>query len=300
MDPLRPGLNLRRQLLADGLTDAELRGLRRRGVLADVRPGAYVHGARPQEAVAHHLLAVRAALPRLAAGSVLSHLSAAVVHGLPLWSVQLDRVHVTRSRVSGARRSGVVHLHAAALDPDEVTVVGELPVTSVARTVVDLGRLLSFERALVPTDGALHRGLTSPDELLEILGRRPRRPRNAAARRVVTFADGRAESPGETRSRIAMRRAGLPAPVLQYAVIGKRCDFWWEQFRTVGEFDGKVKYGRLLRPGQEPGDAVFDEKRREDALRDHGLEVVRWVWDELDPFELPADRLRRAFGRRPA
>jgi len=66
----------------------------------------------------------------------------------------------------------------------------------------------------------------------------------------------------------------------------------------VGEFDGKIKYGRLVRPGQAPGDAVFTEKRREDALRDHGLEVVRWVWDELDSFDLPADRLRRAFARR--
>jgi hypothetical protein len=42
MDPLRPGLNLRRQLLADGITDAELRGLRRRGAVTAVRPGAYL------------------------------------------------------------------------------------------------------------------------------------------------------------------------------------------------------------------------------------------------------------------
>src|SRR3712207_7024957 len=41
---------------------------------------------------------------------------------------------------------------------------------------------------------------------------------------VVAFADGRAESPGETRSRVAIRRAGLPAPVLQHRVIGTRTD----------------------------------------------------------------------------
>jgi hypothetical protein len=41
-----------------------------------------------------------------------------------------------------------------------------------------------------------------------------------------------------------------------------------------------VTYGRLLRPGQEPGDAVFEEKRREDALRDQGWGMVRWVWAE--------------------
>jgi hypothetical protein len=298
MDPLRPGLNLRPQLLADGLTDAELRGFRRRGVLTAVRPGAYVRGSRPDDAVAHHLLAIRAALPRLGADTVISHTSAAVVHGLPLWSVPLDRVHATRNRVSGARRSGVVQLHAAALDPHEVTVVGGLLVTTVARTVGDLGRLLPFDRALVPADGALHQRLVTRDELVEMLGRRPRRPRNAAARRVVAFAHGGAETPGETRSRVAIRRAGLPAPVLQHAVIGTRTDFYWEEFRTVGEFDGKIKYGRLLRPGQEPGDVVFAEKRREDALRDHGLEVVRWVWDELDTFDEVAARVRRAFARR--
>ena len=50
MDPLRPGLNLRRDLLADGLTDAEVRVLRRRGVLSAVRPGAYLHGPEPDDA----------------------------------------------------------------------------------------------------------------------------------------------------------------------------------------------------------------------------------------------------------
>lgn len=49
----------------------------------------------------------------------------------------------------------------------------------------------------------------------------------------------------------------------------------------IGEFDGKVKYGRLLKPGETPGDTVFREKRREDALRELGYIVVRWIWDDL-------------------
>ena len=63
-------------------------------------------------------------------------------------------------------------------------------------------------------------------------------------------------------------------------VVG-RTDFAWEEQRVVGEFDGRIKYGRLLRPGQDPGDAVFEEKRREDAIRDEGWGVVRWVWSDL-------------------
>ncbi len=228
----------------------------------------------------------------------MSHTSAAVLHGLPLWGVRLDRVDATRDRTSGARTSGVVHLHAATLEPDEVVLVDGVLATSVARTLADLGRALPFEAALVPADAALFRGLVTPAELLVAVDRAARRPNNGVARRVVAFADGRAESVGETRSRVAIRRAGLPPPVLQHAVIGTRTDFCWTDRRTVGEFDGKVKYSRrCLRPGENPGDAVFAEKRREDALRDHGLEVVRWVWDELDAFDGPRARLLRAFSR---
>jgi len=54
------------------------------------------------------------------------------------------------------------------------------------------------------------------------------------------------------------------------------------QHRTIGEFDGRVGYGRLVRPGQSPADAVYEEKLREDAIRDTGRQVVRWTWPELD------------------
>ena len=94
-------------------------------------------------------------------------------------------------------------------------------------------------------------------------------------------------------------RFQVPAPVLQWEVPARgrvgRTDFAWPEQRTVGEFDGRIKYGRLLRPGQQPGDAVFEEKRREDAIRDTGLRVVRWVWDELDCFGDVVERLWRAF-----
>lgn len=95
----------------------------------------------------------------------------------------------------------------------------------------------------------------------------------------------------------------LPPPDLQLEVhdtsgrLVGRCDFGWARYRTLGEFDGRVKYGRLLREGQEAGDAVFDEKVREDELRNLGNEVVRWIDADLrDPAALRA-RLVRAFLR---
>ena len=58
-----------------------------------------------------------------------------------------------------------------------------------------------------------------------------------------------------------------------------------------------MKYGRLLKPGQTIADVVFEEKRREDALRDLGWQVVRWLWEDLrDPQSL-LERLERAFAR---
>ena len=77
-----------------------------------------------------------------------------------------------------------------------------------------------------------------------------------------------------------------------------RCDFGWEDLRTLGEFDGRVEYGRLLRPGQDPGDAVFEEKRREDAMRAEGWGMVRWTWSDLQRPEVLATRVSRSLAAR--
>jgi hypothetical protein len=63
----------------------------------------------------------------------------------------------------------------------------------------------------------------------------------------------------------------------------------------VGEFDGKVKYGRLLEPGQDVGEVVYAEKLREDAIRDEGWQVVRWTWLDLRDFGPTAARIRARF-----
>ena len=98
-----------------------------------------------------------------------------------------------------------------------------------------------------------------------------------------------------------MYRASLPDPELQVKVhdangtpLG-RSDYGWLRGRLLGEFDGKIKYGRLLKPGESAGDAVFREKLREDALRDNGSRVVRWVWAELAQPNEVIQRIRRAY-----
>ena len=119
---------------------------------------------------------------------------------------------------------------------------------------------------------------------------------------MVAFADPRAESVGESISRVRILRDGLPKPDLQVEIIGvfgeviARVDFYWPEFRTVGEFDGMVKYGRLLKEGQKVEDVLVDEKLREDALR--GNEVARWVWQDCWQRNVIGHRVRAAFARR--
>ncbi|HWM01280.1 MAG TPA: hypothetical protein VNP92_02970 [Actinophytocola sp.] len=302
MHPLE--LRRRRELRIAGYTDHEIRQRLRTGVLSAVRPGTYLPGAPPDDAVARHALAARAAHRDLADAAVFSHVTAAVLHGWPIWGIDLARVHVTRSRSGGGRCGRRVHVHAVPLRPDEIVLVEGLPVTGPARTLADLGRQEPFEQAVAVADAALRAGQVTPEELAEAVGRAGRRPGAPAARRALRFADGRSESVGESRSRVAMLRAGLPVPVLQWPVhdahgrLLGRTDFGWPSLRTAGEFDGRIKYGRLLRPGQTAADAVLAEKQREDAIRAEDLAVVRWTWADLADFTPIADRLRRRF--RPA
>jgi hypothetical protein len=300
-----PDLSLRSQLLAAGFTDEEVRRLVRAGRLTPLRPGVYVEGAVPDDGVARHALQIRAALGALAGDVVVSHVSAAVLHGLRVWAVPLDRVHVTRARRNGGRCRALVHVHTAPLDPEETAVIDGVPVTSLARTVADLARSLPFEQAVVLADSALFHKRSDRVErgdLLEALARVRRWPGSPAAGRVIAFANGLSESVGESRSRIALAAAGLPPAVLQWEVrsggtgplIG-RVDFAWPQLRVIGEFDGLVKYGRTLRPGQDPVEVLVAEKLREDALRAEDLGVARWIWSDLTRFAPVAARIRARF-----
>lgn len=293
-------VSVRRRLLAEGWTDDELCRHCRSGGLVRLGRGVYLDATddRRTDPATRHALLVGAGTSSGAADTVVSHASAAVLHGLPTWGVPLERVHRTKA-CSGGRVGESVHLHTAPLEPDEVVELDGLQVTSVARTVVDIARTVGFEQAVAVADAALHKHLVDEGQPADAVERAAGRRGCPVARRVVAFADRRSESVGETRSRVAMHRAGLPAPVLQWEVWSAgislgRVDFAWPELRTVGEFDGRVKYGRLLRPGQPAGDVVFAEKLREDAIRDEDLRMVRWTWPELAPFTTVASRIRRA------
>ncbi|MGY1685848.1 type IV toxin-antitoxin system AbiEi family antitoxin domain-containing protein [Geodermatophilus sp. SYSU D00867] len=298
-DWVHPGPLLRRsEALAAGLSDDELARAVRRGELIRIRRGAYLD---PTAGLPRHHALVLATAPALRDGSVVSHASAAVLHGLPLWRVAPGRVHVTRRPPAAGSGSARVHLHVARLAEDELVLVDGVLLTGLARTVVDLARSVPFESAVVTADGALAAGGVTREELTACLQRTGPVPGSRRAARVVAFADGRSGSVGESRSRVLLHRLGLPSPDLQVRLLRPdrslvgRCDFGWRAHRTVGEFDGRVKY--RADEGQDPGDVVFREKLREDEIRDSGWEVARWTWADLDAPAVVDRRIRRAFSR---
>ncbi len=107
------------------------------------------------------------------------------------------------------------------------------------------------------------------------------------AQRALLFADPRSESAGESLSRVRLHQAHVPAPDLQHEVQGSdgaliaRLDFWWEEQRLAGEFDGLAKYSRLLRDGESTERTILAEKRREQRLFDLGIRVIRWTWSDV-------------------
>jgi hypothetical protein len=128
-------------------------------------------------------------------------------------------------------------------------------------------------------DAALLAGRATADELRTAAAAARRWPGAAGAARAASLADGRAESPLETRGRLRMVGAGLPTPELQVEIhAGGRLvgvvDAWFDEQAVAVEFDGRVKYTDPWR-GRSPERVLWEEKRREDELRALDIRVLR-------------------------
>ncbi len=293
-------------LLARGWTYGEIRDKVRAGALHRLARGRYsdTNPALLSEDE-RHLQLLAALRPGLADGSVFTHATAGVLHGLWLPSSELTRVHVTRpgTHRSVGRR---VQIHAFP-DAGDLTTLqqpdGEpVEVTDLLTTTLALVTTLAIPAAVAVADSALRAGLDRDTALAEV-ARWKTRPGRRRARLALEFADRLSESAGESRSRWLMHELGLPAPVLQQEFTNDdgewigRTDFWWPEHGVIGEFDGKVKYGRLLRPDQRIEDVIQAERERERALQNLGHWVVRWVWRSLEAPAEFAKPLTRALAR---
>ncbi|WP_111767933.1 hypothetical protein [Nakamurella deserti] len=302
MDARRISLTHRSAVLADGWSDHDLRRAERHGELSRIRRGSYADPDALAGLDTHqrHRVAIAAAT-RAPTPCVISHASAAVVWGLPLHGVDLDRVHFTRPGAVGGRRSAGRVDHGGALLPGDVTEQDGIAVTTPARTLVDLARTESPEAAVVAADHAFHEGTTTPSAVRDVLDRSAGIPGIGTGRRALLAADGRSESPGESLTRFVLQGiAPMDAQVeLRDAAgrFGARVDLAVRDALLVLEFDGRQKYLALRSPGQSVEDAVLAEKRREDVIRGLGYLVTRVVWADLtDPAALRrriADAVRR-------
>jgi hypothetical protein len=179
-------------------------------------------------------------------------------------------------------------LPLADVDIDEV---GEILVTSLTRTLLDIAATCTFRDAVVMMDAALRVDrfgrrlpMTTREELEEAWNRAQPMKAHSRTKAVLAFAETRSESPIESVSRVAMRAIGVPRPVLQLAhyddhgFIGET-DFAWPEFAAVAEADGDQKYlDAQYRSGRSAEQVFLDEKRREDRLRALPRRFARWPW----------------------
>jgi hypothetical protein len=265
----------------------------RSGEQVRVARGVYLAAGEWQQLDARerYLLRIRSYAEVPGRRPVLSHWSAAAVHGLPIIGEWPQRPHRTAGPASGGRSSTNVVRHSALLREDDVVEVGGLLITSLSRTVLDLAVASDLVSAIATADSALFedpRGRVAArltrEALLEDLAERMPFRGHRRATGVIEFAETGAQTPLESLSQVNMWRAGAPRPVLQQAfhdhlgLIG-HTDFDFPSHGLVGEADGDMKYldPRLL-GGRSAEQVVLDEKKREDRLRAIGRRVSRWGW----------------------
>ncbi len=311
MDPLRlitaeDGFFTRPMAKNAGYDDRDITRLVRAGHWTRFRRGAYAFTDewKALDEVGRHRVRCRAVMRSLGGDVALSHGSGVVAHDIDVWDLPLDKVHVTRlDGASGRIERDVVHHEGRAVD-DDVVVRHGMKVLRAERCVLEAGSRTTNEVALCLFDSGLRAEAYDEQQLLECHKLLEFWPFMRHLHIPVRMADARSGSVGESRGRWAFRQMGIPCPDLQHEVhdghghLLGTTDWWWEQFGLLGEFDGRVKYGRLLKPGQEPGDVVFQEKRREDLLRETtGCRMIRFVWSDYGSYRSMFHRFNAIIGR---
>lgn len=284
---------------AAGVSPKELRTLVRSEDLVRVRQGVYATrravewaGDDPVRGHVLHVIAVRTWVGR---DAVASYHSAALLHRLDLLKPPPGgTVTVTLPaprRWNRPASAGIV-FHSADVPREHRTTLYNLPVTTAARTVIDLARTLPYMDAVVVADSALHAEKATKPELRQILDSCASWPGVRQARRAVEFADERGGSVLESAARVVFDDYGLEPPELQATIRLPRhsflADFCWEKHRVIAEADGLAKYA-----GDKDLTAQFERDR---LLRDAGYKVVHFTWREL--FKTPdlvISRIREAF-----
>jgi hypothetical protein len=271
----------RRQALALGLSRHDVSGRVERGVWHVIHRGVYGVGHTALTREGRWMAAV------LASGSaaVLSHRSAG-----QLWRIVPGGGAPEVTRPTASRANPRIRMHRSHLPIDEIEEVKGIPVTSVSRTLLDLGAVLSRRRLEIALNEAEVRRLTSRISLPELLRRYPRRHGSALLRSLLGEA---AESRGIAKQELEARFAAfveahdLPRPRrnADVAVRGRffNVDCLWAERRLIVELDGRAVHGTRR--------AFEEDRERDRVLSVEGWRVVRVTWRQLrdEPASVAAD-----------
>lgn len=261
------GVVSRAQLLAAGITADVVDGQLKRRQLRPLHRGVFQVGpitaARAREMAAH-----LACGPR----SVVGRRSAAVLWQLLLPAEPPEPVEmVVRGRER--RRPGIDVCRTSHLTSADITKLDGIPVTTVARTIVDLagsGSARELEQALAQS---LASRLTTRAKLEAMLKRASGRRGTARLGAMLRGEVALTRSEAEERLLALVRKAQLPEPATNVRIAGFEVDFLWRAARLVVEVDGFAFHS--------DGAAFERDRQRDFALTSKGLRVVRVTWKQL-------------------
>jgi very-short-patch-repair endonuclease len=261
----RHGVVTRRRLLPAGVSAGEIERRVRSGALLREYRGVYRVGHRAPSREATYLAAVEAC----GEGAVLCGRAAGHLHGVVKGAPPRPEVMARGER----RIEGIATCRSKRMDPEDAGVVLGIPVTTVARTLVDLAAVLGVDalaRACHEA-GVLHG--TTPAQVERVLSRRPRSPGAGRLRRVLRGEIRVTIGTLERRFLARLKAAGLPLPVTNRPAGGRRVDGRWPAHRLTVEVDG-YRYHRSRHAWEQ-------DRRREREARARGDEFRRYTYGDV-------------------
>ena len=216
------------------------------------------------------MLRLQAAACRLPEIAAFSGMSAAWLHGLDV--EPCDPIEVIIPKGVGVSARAGMRVYRARLPSPESTVVHGLRTTTILRTLEDLARRLPLVESTVIVDMALNLGLTDLSTFTTHIRNRRGGRGVVNLRRVVAAAEPKSESPMETRLRMLLVLAGLPAPEAQTPVFDSggtfvgRPDLYYPQHRLGLEYDGAGHRDRLA-----------EDNFRQNRLLEAGVRLLRFT-----------------------
>ncbi|WP_350280308.1 hypothetical protein [Kribbella sp. HUAS MG21] len=205
-----------------------------------------------------------------AQGGVVSHLSAAILHGFDVLAMP-DKPQITVPRGQHRRLSPVdCELHWADDVPSDGHCTGKL------RTILDCVRTLPFVEGLTVADSALRLGVVDRSQLM-VAAAELRGPGSLRARRAAAAADGRAESPLESALRAILIEAGIsgfePQVVVRDRSFSARLDLGNSELMIGAEAESFAHHGTRA--------ALARDCRRQVSLTVRGWRLLRFSWEDV-------------------